>query len=65
MYLPTVSRDSPVTEVMCRLLLPACQRRMTSEMSTLTTSLYAIAALHNEVLQWSLSRRSKCPEYLE
>ena len=36
--------DSPVPVAICRWLLPDCQRRTTSAISTLDTSLYAIAA---------------------
>ena len=39
MYLPTVSFDRPVPDAMWRRLLPACQHRMTSDISTLSTSL--------------------------
>ena len=39
MYLTTVSRDSPVPEAMRRWLWPVRQRRMTSDISTLSTSL--------------------------
>ena len=39
MYLVMVSRDSPVPEAMRRWLWPAGQRRMTSDISTLCTSL--------------------------
>ena len=38
-YLRTVSLESPVPDAMCRWLLPACQRRMTSAISTRDTSL--------------------------
>ena len=44
MYLRTVARDSPVPVAICRWLMPDCQRRTTSAISTLDTSLYAIAA---------------------
>ena len=44
MYLRTVARDSPVPVDICRWLMPDCQRRTTSAISTLDTSLYAIAA---------------------
>ena len=44
MYLRTVARDSPVPVAICRWLIPDCQRRTTSAISTLDTSLYAIAA---------------------
>ena len=39
MYLPTVSFDRPVPDATWRRLLPACQRRMTSDISTLSTAL--------------------------
>ena len=44
MYLRTVARDSPVPVDIRRWLMPDCQRRTTSAISTLDTSLYAIAA---------------------
>ena len=44
MYLRTVARDSPVPVAICRWLMPDRQRRTTSAISTLDTSLYAIAA---------------------
>ena len=44
MYLRTVARDRPVPVAIYRWLLPDCQRRTTSAISTLDTSLYAIAA---------------------
>ena len=44
MYLRTVARDSPVPVDIPRWLMPDCQRRTTSAISTLDTSLYAIAA---------------------
>ena len=43
MYLRTVALDSPVPVAICRWLLPDCQRRTTSAISTLDTSLYAVA----------------------
>ncbi len=67
MYLPTVSRNSPVPEALCLRLWPTCQRCMISDISILSTSLQAIAAPHNGAPQWSLIRRSECrndSEYL-
>lgn len=58
MYFGTVSLASPVPDAICRRLNPLCQRRMTSDISILDTSLYAIAAPHIEVRLWSLIR---CP----
>ena len=52
-YLRTVSRDRPVPDAMFRWLFPACQRRTTSTISTLSTSLYALATPPSQVWQWS------------
>ena len=59
-YDQTVSRDSPVPVAMLRWLFPACQRRVTSCISTLCT-LYAIAAPPAKVRQWAPIWRPEWP----
>ena len=49
-YLCTVSRERPVLTSICRWLFSACQRRMTSSISIVGTSRYAIAVPQIEIV---------------